>query len=98
MQGCARTALDGSALTADWPPGQAIKAMMQALKAGPEDTEVMLSLGVSFTNELDQIHALGHLHRWLRSHPVHGPMAAAAASAGGGCPALLDQTSQSSFC
>ena len=56
--------------------------MMQALKAGPDNAEVMLSLGVSHTNELDQAHALGHLHRWLSNHPTHGVLAKAAAASG----------------
>eukprot|EP00951_Prasinocladus_malaysianus_P023332 scaffold197964_cov21-Prasinocladus_malaysianus.AAC.1 len=55
---------------------KAIKAMMQALKAGPYDSQVMLSLGVSHTNELDQQHALRHLDRWMLSHDTYCGLAA----------------------
>lgn len=55
--------------------GQAIAAMLRALQADPENLEVLLSLGVSHTNELDQEQALGHLSKWLMHHPVHGAVA-----------------------
>eukprot|EP00192_Tetraselmis_astigmatica_P006655 CAMPEP_0117683932 /NCGR_PEP_ID=MMETSP0804-20121206/20753_1 /TAXON_ID=1074897 /ORGANISM="Tetraselmis astigmatica, Strain CCMP880" /LENGTH=738 /DNA_ID=CAMNT_0005494737 /DNA_START=148 /DNA_END=2364 /DNA_ORIENTATION=+ len=68
---------------------QAINAMMQALKAGPEDPEVMLSLGVSHTNELDQPHALSRLTQWMLQHPVHSALATAArASSADAAPTL----------
>ena len=37
--------------------------------------QVLLSLGVSYTNELDQAQALNYLHRWLSQHPTHSPAA-----------------------
>ena len=39
--------------------------------------QVLLSLGVSYTNELDQAQALNYLHRWLSQHPTHSPAATA---------------------
>ncbi|CAG9466388.1 unnamed protein product [Pedinophyceae sp. YPF-701] len=60
---------------------RAIAAMLEALKLAPTDPEVLLSLGVSYTNELDPKDALGHLRAWLRSHPVHGPACRAALDA-----------------
>ena len=39
--------------------------------------QVLLSLGVSYTNELDQAQALNYLHRWLSQHPTHSPAASA---------------------
>ncbi|KAI8464483.1 MAG: hypothetical protein J3K34DRAFT_454916 [Monoraphidium minutum] len=58
---------------------RAIAAMGKALGADPSDLGVLLSLGVSHTNELDQAEAVTHLSRWLAAHPSY---AAAAASAG----------------
>lgn len=49
--------------------------MVRALEADPENLEVLLSLGVSHTNELDQQEALGHLSKWLMNHSMHGAMA-----------------------
>lgn len=48
---------------------QAIAALHEALKADPNNSEVLLSLGVSYTNELDQRHALDYLIRWLGTVP-----------------------------
>lgn len=55
---------------------QAISAMAKALKADPTNAEVLLSLGVSYTNELDQRRALNYLHTWLANHATHGPQIA----------------------
>ncbi len=52
--------------------------MDRALEADPGNLEVLLSLGVSHTNELDAAEALSYLHRWITAHPTHGPAAAAA--------------------
>ena len=38
--------------------------------------QVLLSLGVSYTNELDQKRALSYLHTWLAQHAKHGPQIA----------------------
>ena len=49
---------------------QAIAALRQAHAAAPGDGDVLLSLGVSHTNELDRGRALAHLSAWLRrTHP-----------------------------
>lgn len=37
---------------------------------------MLLSLGVSYTNELDQRRALSYLHTWLANHAKHGPKVA----------------------
>ena len=38
--------------------------------------QVLLSLGVSYTNELDQKQALNYLYTWLAQHAKHGPQIA----------------------
>jgi len=68
---------------------QAIAAMLRALKADPENMDVLLSLGVSHTNELDQEQALGHLRKWLMNHPVHGAVAQSMVPPGG-VPSLAE--------
>ncbi len=50
-------------------PLQAIAALNKALAADPRNAEVLLSLGVSYTNELDQGRALGYLTAWLAQQP-----------------------------
>ncbi len=40
------------------------------------DVQVLLSLGVSYTNELDQRRALSYLHTWLANRAKHGPQIA----------------------
>uniref|UniRef100_A0A0D3H1T4 Uncharacterized protein n=1 Tax=Oryza barthii TaxID=65489 RepID=A0A0D3H1T4_9ORYZ len=54
---------------------QAIAAMMRAQEADPTNLEVLLALGVSHTNELEQGEALRYLHRWLQNHPKYGGIA-----------------------
>ncbi|GLT83786.1 hypothetical protein SLE2022_020570 [Rubroshorea leprosula] len=54
---------------------QAIAAMMRAQEADPTNLEVLLALGVSHTNELEQAAALKYLHGWLRHHPTYGTLA-----------------------
>lgn len=66
---------------------QAIAALRQAHAAAPGDGDVLLSLGVSHTNELDRGRALAHLAAWLRrTHPEaaarHLPPVEAQQSAG----------------
>lgn len=51
---------------------QAIAAMMRAHEADPMNLEVLLALGVSHTNELEQAPALKYLYSWLRNHPKYG--------------------------
>ncbi|KAE8723583.1 Peroxisome bioproteinsis protein 5 [Hibiscus syriacus] len=54
---------------------QAIAAMMRAQEADPTNLEVLLSLGVSHTNELEQSAALKYLYGWLCHHPKYGTLA-----------------------
>ncbi|BAT92902.1 Peroxisome biogenesis protein [Vigna angularis] len=54
---------------------QAIAAMMRAQEADPTNLEVLLALGVSHTNELEQTSALKYLYGWLRHHPKYGTLA-----------------------
>ncbi|XP_052486652.1 peroxisome biogenesis protein 5 isoform X2 [Gossypium raimondii] len=54
---------------------QAIAAMMRAQEADPTNLEVLLALGVSHTNELEQPAALKYLYGWLRHHPKYGTLA-----------------------
>ena len=48
---------------------QAIAALNKALLASPGNPEVLLSLGVSYTNELDQRRAITYLMQWLSQQP-----------------------------
>jgi peroxin-5 len=48
---------------------QSIAAMNRALACDPANLEVLLSLGVSHTNEFDQKAAVGYLRQWLATHP-----------------------------
>ncbi|XP_078163170.1 peroxin 5 [Carex rostrata] len=54
---------------------QAIAAMMRAQEADPTNLEVLLALGVSHTNELEQTEALSYLYQWLKNHPKYGTLA-----------------------
>lgn len=51
---------------------QAIASMVRARDADPTNLEVLLSLGVSHTNELEQQEALKYLRSWLQYHPKYG--------------------------
>lgn len=54
---------------------QAIASMMRAQEVDPLNLEVLLALGVSHTNELEQAAALKYLYRWLHNHPKYGTLA-----------------------
>ncbi|KAK7860192.1 peroxisome biogenesis protein 5 [Quercus suber] len=54
---------------------QAIAAMLRAQEADSTSLEVLLALGVSHTNELEQAAALKYLYGWLRHHPKYGTLA-----------------------
>lgn len=56
---------------------QAIASMMRAQEVDPTNLEVLLALGVSHTNELEQTAALKYLYQWLRNHPKYGKLASA---------------------
>ena len=49
---------------------QAIAALNRAMATDPNNAEVLLSLGVSYTNELDQGRALNFLTAWLSRQPA----------------------------
>ena len=49
--------------------GRAMAALRSALAASPDSREVLLSLGVSATNELDGAAAVGYIAAWLRLSP-----------------------------
>ena len=48
---------------------QAIAALKKALSVSPGNAEVLLSLGVSYTNEWDQRRAITYLMEWLKHQP-----------------------------
>ncbi|CAM8984924.1 unnamed protein product [Rhodiola kirilowii] len=54
---------------------QAIAAMTRAQEADPGNLEVLLAMGVSHTNELDQAAALKYLYSWLSHHPKYRELA-----------------------
>ncbi|XP_047325272.1 peroxisome biogenesis protein 5-like [Impatiens glandulifera] len=56
---------------------QAIAATMRAQEVDPTNLEILLALGVSHTNELEQPAALKHLYGWLRHHPKYRSLAPA---------------------
>ncbi|KAF6149283.1 hypothetical protein GIB67_026139, partial [Kingdonia uniflora] len=57
------------------PMIQAIVSMMVAQDGDPKNLEVLLALGVSHTNELEQAAALKYLYGWLQNHPKYGTIA-----------------------
>lgn len=56
---------------------QAITSMLRAQEVDPTNLEVLLALGVSHTNELEQAAALKYLYSWLQHHPKYGTVAPA---------------------
>ncbi|KAF6145628.1 hypothetical protein GIB67_018734, partial [Kingdonia uniflora] len=54
---------------------EAIASMMRAQDVDPKNLEVLLALGVSHTNELEQAVALKYLYGWLQNHPKYGTIA-----------------------
>ena len=54
---------------------RAIAAMTAALRRNPDDREVLLSLSVSHTNELDADEALGYMASWLRKNARYAHLA-----------------------
>ena len=67
---------------------QAICALQKAHEADPNNAEVMLALGVSYVNELDQTKALHFLHGWLQKHPNHAAAASTVPFSGDSSQAL----------
>ena len=60
-------------LTTPCRPPPFLPPSCSALGADPSDLDVLLSLGVSHTNELEQGEALSHLRQWVVRHPRHAP-------------------------
>ena len=52
---------------------QAIEAMKRGLMIDENNLELLLSLGVAYTNEFDRRNALEYLRRWLATNPRYGP-------------------------
>ena len=73
-------------LSADLP----LPCLCRALAADPSNLDVLLSLGVSHTNELEQGEALGFLRQWVLRHPKH-------AAAAGQLPAPGDSSQAASY-
>jgi peroxin-5 len=47
----------------------AIAALSHAVQEDPSNLDALLELGVSYTNELDRLHALSILRSWFANHP-----------------------------
>jgi hypothetical protein len=73
------------------PGAQAIAAWNRALAAEPGNGEVLLSMGVSYTNELDQGRALGFLRRWLERRLAQGGVRARARLRRGSAPSDMNR-------
>ncbi|KAF6142813.1 hypothetical protein GIB67_002677 [Kingdonia uniflora] len=54
---------------------QAIASMMRAQDVDPKNLEVLLALGASHTNELEQAATLKYLDGWLQNHPKYSTIA-----------------------
>merc|ERR1719333_1254392 len=50
---------------------EAIKCLRKGHEADPYNLESLLALGVSCTNELDQLPALRYLRMWIENHEEH---------------------------
>lgn len=50
---------------------KAISAMLRGLEVDPYNLDLLLSLGISCTNELDQDQALSYLKTWIQHHPLY---------------------------
>ncbi|CAD7935987.1 unnamed protein product [Amoebophrya sp. A120] len=51
---------------------EAIKCLVKGHEADPYNLDSLLQLGVSCTNELDQVEALRYLYKWVESHEDYG--------------------------
>ncbi|KDD71580.1 hypothetical protein H632_c4755p0, partial [Helicosporidium sp. ATCC 50920] len=70
---------------------QAIAAMNRALVADPRRSDVLLSLGVAHTNELDSSEAVRYLSGWVRAVGGEGAEALPPPGAPEALPALLER-------
>lgn len=50
---------------------RAISAMMQGLQVDPYNLDLLMSLGISCTNEFDSDQALNYLKTWIQHHPLY---------------------------
>jgi peroxin-5 len=48
---------------------QAIAALLKAVEVDPYNLAALLMLGVSYTNDLEEVRALNYLKTWLSNHP-----------------------------
>lgn len=53
---------------------RAVVALLVAHEVDPQNLEVLLSLGVSHTNELNRTEAIEFLVQWLKNHPEHASL------------------------
>ena len=51
--------------------GRAICAMLKGLEIDPYNLDLLMSLGISCTNEFDQTQALNFLKTWIQNHPLY---------------------------
>jgi peroxin-5 len=54
---------------------EAIQCLRKGHEVDPYNLDSLLALGVSCTNELDQLEALRYLRRWIENHEEHGVLA-----------------------
>lgn len=50
---------------------QAIGAFEKAREIDPTNLEALLSLGVSYANELEEVEVVNSMMTWLKQHPDH---------------------------
>lgn len=53
---------------------EAIQCLRKGHEVDPYNLDSLLALGVSCTNELDQLPALRYLRRWIENHEEHGAL------------------------
>ena len=50
---------------------RAIAAMLRGLEIDPYNLDLLMSLGISCTNEFDEAQALNYLKTWIQHHPLY---------------------------
>ena len=58
---------------------EAIQCLKKGHEADPYNMDTLLQLGVSCTNELDQLDALKYLKQWIQNHEEFGTLLTAPA-------------------
>merc|ERR1712176_1256203 len=53
---------------------EAIQRLRRGHEVDPYNLDSLLALGVSCTNELDQLEALRYLRTWIENHDEHGAL------------------------